>query len=133
MSDVDDFMKRYHREEERRMQSATETLQYVAPALQFLGVRLVKATFDGAGDEGWLDPLQYDPPPTSSLPDGLGQMIESAFENLLPGGWEIDSGSSGTISLDTATGKHTLQHEWRDEEDDEFDEDEEDEDEEEER
>jgi hypothetical protein len=41
---------------------------------------------------------------------------------MLPGGWEINSGSFGTIEIDVRAGTVEVDMEWREEDEDEYDE-----------
>ena len=124
--DPDDFMARYRREEKKRIAAAKKSLRYLAGALRFLGVQTVTAPYDGYGDDGTLEEITFAPVPPAGLPDGLREALREAFYQLLPGGWEINEGSFGTLSLDAATGEANLDHEWREEEEDDEDEDDED-------
>jgi len=121
VADAEDFMTQYRREEAKRIAAAKESLRYLAGALRLIGVKKVTAPFDGYGDEGSLNEITYDPLPSAGFPDGLQQAIERAIYDLLPGGWEINAGSFGTVTLDTATGEAEVDHEWRDEDEEEYD------------
>ncbi len=112
MADLNDFMARYRREEEKRTTSAAAALRYASGALRLMGVARVVAAFDGAGDSGAIESVRFDPPPPAGVPDGLAEVIENALYKLLPGGFEINEGSSGTITLDTATGRTKVDQQW---------------------
>lgn len=120
-ADPNDFMARYHRERAAAETRARADLRYVAGVLRLLGVATVTAAFDGSGDEGFVEDVTYDPDPPAGLPDGLRDVIDDAVCDLLPGGWEINAGSFGTVTIDTATGEPDVDHEWRDDEDEMFD------------
>jgi hypothetical protein len=115
VADPEDFLARYRQEEEKRSAKAREAIRYLSGALRLMGVRTVTAPFDGYGDEGNLGDLTYDPLPPAGFPEGLCEVLAEAFCELLPGGWEINGGSFGTVTLDTATGEVEIDQEWRDE------------------
>lgn len=117
-----EWLERYHREQREREAAARAGLAYYAPLLARLGVRTATASFDGQGDEGWVQPAAFHPPPPAGLPDGTADALHQLFSELLPGGWEINAGSFGTITLDTASAAAAVALEHRDEE--EFDDDE---------
>lgn len=116
--DPNDFMTRYERERAAAEARARELLRYVSEPLRLIGVRQVKLEYDGYGDEGDRWDIVYLPPPPDGLPDGLEQLIEQALGGLLPGGWEINEGSFGTLNVDTATGEFALDHTWNEEDPD---------------
>jgi hypothetical protein len=111
----DEMVAREKRERESRLRLACEVLA-------LLGVATVKVRYDGAGDDGSIEEFTYDPALRAGLPEGLEGMIEDYVIWHLPEGWEINSGSYGTITVDVATGRAKHDHNWRLE--DEFDEEE---------
>lgn len=119
----EDFMARYRREEAERQRRGEERARYVAPALRFFGVQAVEADFDGYGDDGTMDEPTFSPPPPAELPFGLTEFVGTICGDVLPGGWEINGGSFGTVQIDVGTGTIHLDIEWReDDEEDEYDE-----------
>ena len=73
------------------------------------------ATFDGTNDSGSVKKPVFHPSPAVELPFGLAEELRRCW--WLPSGWEINAGSSGTLTLDVATGKVSVDIEWRDEDD----------------
>jgi hypothetical protein len=124
-SDPNEFLARYERERREAERKARTDLRYAAGVLRLIGVERAVARFDGSGDEGFVEEVTYHPPPPGGIPEGLQDVIDDAVCELLPGGWEINTGSFGTVTLDAATGEPVVEQTWREEE--EYDEDIEDE------
>jgi hypothetical protein len=122
MSAPNDWWKEYQRQQKEREQYAQRLVVYLLPMLRFLGLELIEIPYDGMGDDGEVQAPQLTPPLTESLPEGLLTLIESVCENMLPGGWEINEGSFGTLIIDVKAGTCHLDHNWREEEIDEDDE-----------
>ena len=123
MAKADDWMARYHARQERQKQHSERLVEYLVPALRFLGVTLVSVEFDGYGDDGEIKDAVIDETPQAGLPEGLDGAIEAACSYALPGGWEINAGSCGIWFIDVEKGKSRLDIEYRDDDED-FDEDE---------
>lgn len=119
--DPETWRAEYERRRQEEEAYGRAQLRYAAGVLLFLGVERVIARFDGAGDEGFVEEVTYEPPPPAGIPEGFQDVIEDAVCLLLPGGWEINAGSFGTVTLDAATGEPAIEHTWREEEE-EYDE-----------
>ena len=111
----DDWMARYRAQQERQKVYGEQLVQYALPALRFLGVTYVAYRFDGEGDSGQVVDCEFEDAPEAGLPEGLEKFLERACNCALPGGWEIDAGSSGHWFVDVEDGKTDLEIEWRDE------------------
>jgi hypothetical protein len=121
MSDPDKWYKEYERKEALRLERAKQVTNYLIGALRFFGVKRVTVAFDGYGDDGEVQEPVYAPKPKGGLPEGLALTLRDAMCHLLPGGWEIESGSVGEIVIDVAAGTCDVNIEWRESEDeDEF-------------
>ncbi|MBX9626224.1 MAG: hypothetical protein K2X82_20665 [Gemmataceae bacterium] len=120
----DDWMAKYEAERAAAGRKARAELRYAAGFLRLLGVERVTAHFDGEGDEGFVQKVEYRPAPPAGVPRGAEEAIEDAVCELLPGGWEVNAGSFGTVAFDTAAAEPEVEHTWREEE--EYDEDEDD-------
>lgn len=118
MSETEDWLAKYRRQEAERKKHGEDLAAYLSRALRFFGVERVEVRFDGQGDDGEVETPEYIPIPHGELPHGLASAIEESCWGLLPGGWEINAGSVGTITLDTRDGTATLDVEWREEEED---------------
>jgi hypothetical protein len=114
--DPDAWRAEYERKCREGEAQGRAQLRYAAGVLRFLGVERAIARFDGSGDEGFVEEVAYYPPPPAGIPDGFQEVIEDAVCLLLPGGWEINAGSFGTLTLDAATGEPAVEHTWREEE-----------------
>jgi hypothetical protein len=114
--DTSDWAADYRRRERERRWAAQQRIDYALDALRFLGVEKVTVEFDGHSDEGELKNLQFLPPPAGP-PEGLEHLLEDALGDMLPGGWKIEAGSFGTITLDVASGKVDVDQEYRGQED----------------
>ena len=60
-----------------------------------------------------------EPPIGDRLPLGLLDALEAVWEDFLPGGWEINGGSYGTLTLDVARGDVITEIEYGDDDEDE--------------
>jgi hypothetical protein len=125
-SSGDDWYQKYQQQQEADHKHSQRLVEYVLPALRFLGVLRVEIKYDGYGDEGELTETVFAPMPATGLPEGLHRVIEHACELALPGGWEINEGSFGMWEIDVKKGEAHLEHEWREEEEDDIEEDDED-------
>ena len=117
---VDSFERRWaewQRETEQRKRNAEKHTPYLSGALRFLGIEKVSAAWDGYGEEGQFEASVFQPSSPTDLPFGLIDAIDRLWDPLLPSGCEINAGSFGTLTLDTATGKALVDIEWRDEDD----------------
>jgi hypothetical protein len=123
MSNPEDWFAQYQRQEAARIAYSQELAKYVIEALRFLGVYRVAVDFDGCGDDGEIHAPEYAPAPACGLPEGLDDLIREASGGQLPGGWEINSGSSGSVILDVKAGTCDVEIEWHEEDEDEFGED----------
>jgi hypothetical protein len=114
----EDFMARYHREEEERKRKGRAKAAYLSDALRFFGVETVTTTFDGYGDDGTIEEAFFEPPIRERLPFGLCDAVDEVWGDFLPAGWEINAGSFGTLKLDVAAGTVIDDIEIRDEDED---------------
>jgi hypothetical protein len=117
----DDWYQNYLREQAEREKHVGRVIRYLLPALRFLGVREVIVGYDGAGDDGQIQRPDFTPESPIGYPEGLADLIEEATGYLLPGGWEINEGSSGHLLIDVASGTHSLEHEWNESDEEEMD------------
>ena len=79
----------------------------------------VRVAYDGYGDQGQVEEITYLDKAGNAL-DIKDEDLDAAIEKLvcanLPEGWEIDSGSIGTVVIDVAERKAHFDHWWRSEE-----------------
>lgn len=98
---------RERKESEIRFRTACEVLER-------LRVQTVEVEYDGSGDEGFIQTIRYQPEPPAGIPEGLQHQIEDFAHRRLPGGWEINEGSYGTMRIDIHTREADCDHHWRD-------------------
>ena len=67
--------------------------------------------FDGNGDSGLIEDFTTEPASVT-----IGQELQAELEEFLaerlPGGWEINEGSSGDIKVDVASGRIEVSGYW---------------------
>ncbi len=71
-----------------------------------LHVAKVEMGFDGCGDSGdteWKSIELTDGTSRTRLPGQILKQLGAFLEDLLPGGWEVNEGGWGTITVDVAT------------------------------
>lgn len=117
MAKENEWLARYYARQEQQKLYSEQLASYVVPALRFLGVRAVSFAFDGAGDSGDVQKAEFDGAPAAGLPEGLEELLDHACYYALPGGWEINAGSSGAWEIDVEEGTSDLEIEWHEEED----------------
>ena len=59
-------------------------------------VRFLKTTFEGSGDSGYVSDTLTGLNETFDMP----QIVETFIDRNLPGGWEINEGSQGSVEFD---------------------------------
>src|SRR5262245_10966075 len=122
MADPDDWWAQYQRKEAERLKHSEEMAEYLMGALRFLGVQRVPVAFAGYGDDGDVEDPVYEPTPRRGLAEGPDYVLRQCCSGQLPGGWEINAGSTGSVVIDVAAGKCEVNVEWHEDEDEEFDE-----------
>lgn len=96
--------------------------------LRSMGATHVDVSYSGSSDEGWVDePIVYKGDEviakragyrgdggvgygSDGQPHPVIEQIEELVYNNLPGGWEINEGSHGSVRLDVATRKARFDH-----------------------
>ena len=102
--------------EQARMEDAKKRLRtQIIPRLAQHGVANIEAAYSGYGDSGAIDGLQFRDTAgqrvdRASLPQDMIEQLETCVYEFLPAGFEIDDGSQGTLTLDVATGRVSIQH-----------------------
>jgi hypothetical protein len=83
-------------------------------ALEAAGIEQVTIDYHGSGDEGWIEDIHAIP--SDDIPRDLYQAIELAARDVLYdhfGGWEINEGSAGTMTIHVLAGKTDIHHGWK--------------------
>lgn len=86
----------------------------VIPKLVELGVRKLTVSYSGSGDEGAVDGMDVEPEGVV-IPADLEKQISDLADEFLyseHGTWEDGDGGTGTIVIDTSTGKIANEHGW---------------------
>jgi hypothetical protein len=76
--------------------------------LREAGIANVWIHYDGSGDSGAIERIE-----PQTIPEALQQALEEHAYDLLPGGWEINEGSHGVITIDVNEGCLVVEHSWR--------------------
>ena len=110
------LLARFHATEQARLEQAKSKLRVeVLPALRKHRVANIEAAYSGYGDSGAIDGLQFRDSAgqrvdRASVPQDVIEQLENYVYEFLPSGFEIDDGSQGTLTLDVATGRVSIQH-----------------------
>ena len=117
--------ERWKREEDERKKWAKTNLFFELRKQRELA--FVRVEYDGCGDSGQVEEVAYldSQKKVITIDDqSLHEAVEEYVYSILPGGWEINEGSEGTVEIDVAAGKTHVCHSQRVEEEytEEFDE-----------
>ena len=110
------LLARFHATEQARLEQAKSKLRVeVLPALRKHRVANIEAAYSGYGDSGAIDGLQFRDAAgqrvdRASLPKDVIEQLENCVYEFLPAGFEINDGGQGTLTLDVATGRVSIQH-----------------------
>ena len=110
------LLARFHATEQARLEQAKSKLRVeVLPALRKHRVANIEAAYSGYGDSGAIDGLQFRDAAgqrvdRASVPQDVIEQLENYVYEFLPSGFEVDDGSQGTLTLDVATGRVSIQH-----------------------
>ena len=110
------LLARFRATEQARLEQAKSKLRVeVLPALRKHRVANIEAAYSGYGDSGAIDGLQFRDAAgqrvdRASVPQDVIEQLENCVYEFLPDGFEIDDGSQGTLTLDVATGRVSIQH-----------------------
>ena len=110
------LLAHFHESEQARLDGAKTKLRTeILPALVQHRVANAEAAYSGYGDSGAIDGLQFRDAAgqrvdRASVPQDVIEQLETCVYEFLPAGFEIDDGSQGTLTLDVATGRVSIQH-----------------------
>ena len=110
------LLAHFHESEQARLDGAKTKLRTeILPALVQHRVANIEAAYSGYGDSGAIDGLQFRDAAgqrvdRASVPQDVIEQLENCVYEFLPDGFEIDDGSQGTLTLDVATGRVSIQH-----------------------
>ena len=112
--DTDAILARWHAEEQARKETAKTKLFQLLAARQ--DIAAIEVTYDGCGDDGQIENIAYCDSENQALDredKELDDAVEEYVFGLLPGGWEINDGSFGTVRIDARTQKAHIEHSSR--------------------
>ena len=110
------LLAHYYKTEQARLNEAKSRLRtQIIPRLAQHRVANIEAAYSGYGDSGAIDGLQFRDAAgqrvdRASLPKDVIEQLENCVYEFLPAGFEVDDGSQGTLTLDVATGRVSIQH-----------------------
>lgn len=117
LSTDSDGLRDYKKVLRERAQKRAETGARLTATLIGAGVAHVVAEYDGCGDSGQIDTIEFldaARQPCAALPDGVEREVEDFLYDLLEarhGGWENNDGACGTFTWDLA--QDALDHEHK--------------------
>lgn len=106
----------FHAKEEARVDRAKNQLRDVIfPRLKQWGVAKVEVEYSGYGDSGSIEGISYldaagEPVNMNLVKPASDPDVENVAYEFLPAGFETDSGSQGTLTLDVQAGTVTVNH-----------------------
>ena len=110
------LLAHFHQTEQARLDEAKSRLRTdLLPVFVQHRVASIEAAYSGYGDSGAIDGLQFRDAAgqrvdRASVPQDVFEQLENCVYEFLPAGFEIDDGSQGTLTLDVATGRVSIQH-----------------------
>jgi hypothetical protein len=115
--DLAKMLEEIKQAEIRPHESAEDTIRKFAADLRATNVTQLVATYSGSNDEGWIDQIELIHADGTRAPLLAGQNItaemhdklEGALFGFCPPGFEINEGGHGKITVDTATGRATVE------------------------
>ena len=110
------LLAHFHATEQARLNEAKSRLRtQIIPRLAQHRVANIEVAYSGYGDSGAIDGLQFRDAAgqrvyRESLPQNVIEELENCVYSFLPSGFEINDGGQGTLTLDVATGRVSIQH-----------------------
>ena len=110
------LLAHFHATEQARLEGAKLKLRdELLPVFLQHRVANIEAAYSGYGDSGCIDGTQYRDAAgqrvdRASIPGHMIERLETCLYEFLPCGFETDSGSQGTLTIDTQTATVTIQH-----------------------
>lgn len=111
----------YHKQQASELAKSQQTLKATLLELaKTKKVAKVHVTYDGSGDSGQIEEITFMDKGgrVILIEDSITDKLDTVICGILPGGWELDSGSLGTIDIviKGKTVKYTHEHNERYEE-----------------
>ncbi|MGH9455892.1 MAG: hypothetical protein ACRD2O_18210 [Terriglobia bacterium] len=114
-NDLERVMAEYEERKRREREQAKTSLLALTGQLRGAGVRKVCASFNGYGDEGTIEGVEFlnaDGDPVPRMRAEQFPKLEDSFCPLLPDGYENNEGCSGTVSFDVEEGRVVVDANW---------------------
>lgn len=108
-------LSEYEERERQKKDEAKAALLALVDQLRLLGVSQVCATFNGYGDEGMIESIEFldaEGDPVTGVRAEAFPNVQESFYPLLPDGYEQNEGSSGTVSLDVEHSRVLVDANW---------------------
>jgi hypothetical protein len=115
--DFESWQQRYQERAAEQEREGRALIARLCGALRRLGVEQIEIAYEGTGDSGAIEQFEVVPDIEPGIPDAYRTVLEHAVYGLLPGGWEINEGSAGTVTIDVDSGEVEVDHTWRPAED----------------
>ena len=83
---------------------------------QYPNITAIEVIFDGCGDSGQVEDIEYSGVTADDLiprKQDLDDAVEEYVYSILPGGWEVNDGSFGTIRIDVKAKTADCDFSWR--------------------
>ncbi|MGH9396821.1 MAG: DUF6878 family protein [Terriglobia bacterium] len=113
--DLERVMAEFAEREKQEMKAAKAALLALNERLRAAGVSVVCALFNGYGDEGTIEKIEFLNAEGHPVPTMRAEQFPKIAENfytLLPGGYDQNEGSSGMVRLDVEQGRITVDVDW---------------------
>lgn len=113
--DLSRIMAEFAEREKQERNAAKTALLALNEQFRAAGVSMVCATFNGYGDEGTIENIEFLNAEGCLVPTMQAEQfpkIKENFYTLLPGGYGQNEGSSGTVRLDVEQGRITVDVDW---------------------
>lgn len=98
---------------ELEKRQALAALARLLPRLSKRGVTHLRVSYDGEGDSGYFQDVTVEPESAGTILRKQENVIIAACEHYVPGGWEDNEGSFGTIIIDVKRKTISREHNWR--------------------
>jgi len=107
---INQILERQQQEQEEAVAKFAELCDQLAKS----GITSVQLAYDGYGDSGMFnDVTAFVGEKECELSSNLKEELQDAGWSLLPGGWEINSGSFGELNINVADRRLIREHSWR--------------------
>lgn len=109
-------MTNYRQERNKQEENDKKWFRWACMVLGSSGIVQIRADYDGYGDSGDFDSIVFldkDDNPIDCPEDVDEHRIKDVMFYYLPGGFEGNEGSFGTLVVDIPTASICAEHKWR--------------------